>query len=64
MFGHLEELMTRYGLVCELWLDLTQVYRADGVKLTITNAVATPRIAHLAANHRQTCGLRPIYRLL
>lgn len=43
-------------------IDLTQVYQADGVKLTITDAVAPPRIAHLAASHRQTRGLRPLYK--
>ena len=44
-------------------IDLPQVYHADGVTLRITEATAPPRIAHLAASHRQTKGLRPLYRV-
>lgn len=44
-------------------IDLAKQVTGNALRLTITDASAPPRIAHLAANIRTSAGLRPIYRL-
>ena len=59
--GQWKQVYQGAGIGAAKRIDLPQVYQADGVKLSITEAVAAPRIAHLAASHRATRGLRPLY---